>query len=162
MEGVKTIFDCMLTFFSNKKLKGSKNQQQQKKLFLRGNFRPLPNKNVQMLDHFFPFLFPKDSVSVKILDIRLWEVVAKRPLTGTSKVNTHTNRRTDGQTGRRTNRLIESIGPEGRCFEKIGGGVMEVQSCLFHQLGPSDRLGPSWQSRSVNRNVHTSASMSLI
>jgi hypothetical protein len=45
------------------------------------DFRPLPNKNVQMLDHFFPLLFPKDSESLKIL-----EVGAKRPLKGTSKV----------------------------------------------------------------------------
>jgi hypothetical protein len=53
---------------------------------LRGDFRPLPNKNVQMLDHFFPLLFPMDYESLKILDIRLWEVGAKRPLKGTSKV----------------------------------------------------------------------------
>ena len=53
---------------------------------MRGNFRPLPNKNVQMLDHFFPLLFPKNSESLKILDIRLREVGAKRPLNGTSKV----------------------------------------------------------------------------
>ena len=46
-------------------------------------FRPLPNKNVQILDHFFPLIFPKDSESLKILDIRLWEVGAKRPLKGT-------------------------------------------------------------------------------
>jgi hypothetical protein len=26
---------------------------------LRGDFRPLPNKNVQMLDHSFPSLFPQ-------------------------------------------------------------------------------------------------------
>ena len=39
-----------------------------------------------MLDHFFQLLFPKDSESLKILDIRLWEVGAKRPLKGTSKV----------------------------------------------------------------------------
>ena len=52
----------------------------------RGNFRPHPNKNVQMLDHFFPLLFPKDSESLKILDIQLWEVGEKRPLNGTSKV----------------------------------------------------------------------------
>ena len=31
-----------------------------------------------MLDHFFPLLFPKDSESLKILDIRLWEVGSKR------------------------------------------------------------------------------------
>ena len=47
---------------------------------------PLPNKNVQMLDHFFPLLFLKDSESLKILDIRLREVGAKRLLNGTSKV----------------------------------------------------------------------------
>ena len=53
---------------------------------MRGDFRPLPNKNVQMLDHFFPLLFLKDSKSLKIFDIRLQEVGAKRPLNGTSKV----------------------------------------------------------------------------
>ena len=51
-----------------------------------GDFRQLPSKNVQMLDHFFPLLVPKDSESLRILDIRLWEVGAKRPLNGTSKV----------------------------------------------------------------------------
>ena len=36
---------------------------------------------------------------------------AKIPLNGTSKVNRHTDVR--------TNRLIESIGPKGRCFENV-------------------------------------------
>ena len=50
----------------------TKAKSAKKKLFfLRGNLRPLPNKNFQMLDHFFPLLFPKDSESLKILDIRL-------------------------------------------------------------------------------------------
>ena len=40
---------------------------------LRSDFRPLPNKNFQMLDHFFPLLFLKDSESLKILDIQLRE-----------------------------------------------------------------------------------------
>ena len=90
--------------------------------FLCGDVRPLPNKNVQMLDHFFILLFPKHSESLKILDIQLWEVGAKRRSNGTSKVNRQTDRRTDGQTDRQTDRrtfrLIESNGPEGRCFEK--------------------------------------------
>ena len=64
-----------------------------------------------MLDHFFPLLFHKDSKSLKILDIQLLEVGAKRPLNSTSKVNRQTNRQTDGQTHRWTFRLIESIGP---------------------------------------------------
>ena len=81
------------------------NPQQQKKLFVRGDFRPLPNKNVQMLDHFFLLLFPKYSKSLKILDIQFWEVGAKRPLNGTSKVNgqtdTHTHTQTDKSTYRK-------------------------------------------------------------
>ena len=52
-----------------------------------------------------------DSKSLKMVDTRLQEVVAKRRLNGTSKVNT--------QTDTRTNQLIESIGLEGRCFENI-------------------------------------------
>ena len=51
-----------------------------------------------MLDYFFPLLFPKDSESLKILDIRLQEVGAKRPLNGTSKVNRRADGHTDGQT----------------------------------------------------------------
>ena len=58
----------------------TKEKSAKKKLFFCGNFRPLLYKNVQMLDHFFQLLFPKDSKSLKILDIRLWAVGAKRPL----------------------------------------------------------------------------------
>ena len=60
----------------------------------------------------FPLLFLKDSESLKILDIRLWKVGAKRRLNGTSK-----SEHTDRQTHIWKNRLIESTGPEGRCFE---------------------------------------------
>ena len=51
-----------------------------------------------MLDHFFPLLFPKDFKSLKIFDIQLREVGAKRPLTGTSKVNRQTDKHTNKQT----------------------------------------------------------------
>ena len=54
-----------------------------------------------MLDHFFPLRFPKDSESLKIFDLRLWEVVAiktvKRYLKS-EQTDTWTDRRTDGQT----------------------------------------------------------------
>ena len=93
----------------------------EKKTFLWRNFWQFSNKNVHIWDHFFLLLFPKDSESVKILDIQLREVGAKRPLNGTSKVNRRTDGQTDGRTDRRTNRLIESIGPEGRCFENYLG-----------------------------------------
>ena len=56
----------------------------------------------------------KTRKSLKILDIRLREKGAKRLLNGISK-----SEQTDTQTHGRTFRLIESIGPEGRCFEKI-------------------------------------------
>ena len=78
---------------------------------MRGDFRPLPNKNIQILDHFFPLLFPKDSESLKIFDIRLREVGAKRPLNGTSKVNRHTNRQTDRRTDISTYRNHRPRGP---------------------------------------------------
>ena len=84
-------------------------KNQQKKLFLRGNFIPFSNKNVQMLDHFF--LFPKDSEYLKMFDIRLWEVGAKRPLNGTSKVNRQTDRRTHRQTDISTYRKHRPRGP---------------------------------------------------
>ena len=93
--------------------------QQQKKLFLRDDFRQFSNKNVHIWDHFFTLLFPKDSESLKILDIWLREVGAKRRLNCTSKVNKHPDRRTDGRTDRRTNRLIDWIGPEGWFSENI-------------------------------------------
>ena len=100
-----------------------------KNFFLHGDFRPLPNQNVQIWDYFFALLFPKDSESLKILDIRLWEVGAKRRLNGTSKVNTRTN----GQTDRRTFRLIESIGPEGQCFEKIKTTNYSIKETSKHR-----------------------------
>ena len=69
------------------------------KLFLCGLLAPFTSKSSQIWDHFFLVLFPKDSKSLKFLDIRLWEVGSKRRLNGTSKVN----RRTDGRTEKRTN-----------------------------------------------------------
>ena len=56
-----------------------------KKLFLRGDFKPFMSKRFQIWDHFFPLLFPKDSESLKILDIRLQEVGANRRLNGVNK-----------------------------------------------------------------------------
>ena len=44
---------------------------------MRGDFEPLPNKNVQLLDHFFLLLFPKDSEYLKCFDIRLQEMGEK-------------------------------------------------------------------------------------
>ena len=66
-------------------LKKTKNRRRPKKMkkktfFWRGDLRQFSNNNVYIWDHFFPLLFPKDSESLKILDIRFREVGAKRPL----------------------------------------------------------------------------------
>ena len=63
--------------------------------------------------------FPKDSKSLKFLDIQPQEMGAKRPLNGTSKCE---EKKTDRQTHMLTNQLIESIGPEGWCVEKFSEG----------------------------------------
>ena len=74
-----------------------------KTFFLRGDFRKFSNKNVHIWHDFFPLLFPNNFESLKILDIRLREVGAKKTLNGTSKVNRHT----DGHTDRRTHRQTD-------------------------------------------------------
>ena len=84
--------------------------QQKKNFFLRGDFRPLPNKNVQIWDHFFPLLLPKDSESLKILDIWLWEVGAKKLLNGTSK-SEQTNKQTHTHMDKSTYRMHRPRGP---------------------------------------------------
>ena len=95
-------------------------QNQQKKLFfLCGDFRQLSSKNVQMLDHFFPLLFHKNSESLKNIGHPTLGSGGKK----TSKrylKSEQTNGQKDTQTDRPTFRLIESIGPEGRCFENLG------------------------------------------
>ena len=82
-----------------------------KDFFSRGNFKQLLKKIFQIQDHFFPLLFPKDSESLKILDIRLREVGAKRRLNGTSKVNRRTHKHTDRQTDISTYRKHQPRGP---------------------------------------------------
>ena len=87
-------------------------------MFLKKVLFLLVNKNLEKVNFennylFEDFsLFPKDSESLTFLDIQLHEVWAKRLLNCTLKVNTHTQTHTDTHT--QTNRLIESIGPEGR------------------------------------------------
>ena len=66
--------------------------------FLHGNFTPFIIKSFQIWHHFFSLLFPKDSESLKTLDIKLQEVGTKRHLNGASKVNRRTGTQTDGQT----------------------------------------------------------------
>ena len=48
-----------------------KKNPEKKTFFCRGNFRPILSKTVQIWDHFFPLLFPKDYEYLKSLDIGL-------------------------------------------------------------------------------------------
>ena len=88
-----------------------KTKSAKKIFFLRSDFWQFSNKNVQIWDDFFPLLFPNDSESLKILDIGLWEVGAKRRLNGTLKVNTHKDGQTDTQTDISTYRKPWPRGP---------------------------------------------------
>ena len=55
-----------------------------------------PTKKFKHETTSFHYFSPKDSESLKILDIPLWEVGAKRHFNGTSKMNRWTDRRTHG------------------------------------------------------------------
>ena len=87
-------------------------------LFLRSDFTPFICKSFKIWDHFYLLLFPKDSESLKNLDIRLGEVGAKRCLNGTSKVNTHTNTQTDISTYRKHR-------PRGSMLWKLSLGTLQ-------------------------------------
>ena len=69
-----------------------------KTLFAAEIFFIILNKIVQIWDHFFPLISPNDSEYLKILDIGLYKVVAKRPLNGVRKCS----RQIDKQTKKKT------------------------------------------------------------
>ena len=56
-----------------KKILLSKAKFAQNLYFLRNNLTPFKSKSFQIWDHFFPLFSPKDSKSLNVLDIRLWE-----------------------------------------------------------------------------------------
>ena len=70
--------------------KAVKRSEQMKKicknLFCCGNFTTFWSNKVQIWDQLFLFLFPKNLVYLKSLDIWFWEVGAKRLLNGVNKV----------------------------------------------------------------------------
>ena len=88
-------------------------------------------KCAAILDHFQTKMFKSETTSFHYfspripnlsLEIRLWEVGAKRRFNCTSKVNRQTHTRTNTWTFR----LIESIDPEGRCFENYPARKLEL------------------------------------
>ena len=78
--------------------------------FLRGDLDHILPKNDQFWDQFFQAFFPKDSKSLKILDIRLQEVGAKKASKYTTWKGT-SNRHTDTQTDIATTRSNRPSGP---------------------------------------------------
>ena len=76
---------------------------------MRGDFKPFPNTNVQMLDHFFPLLFPQGFRIFKNIghptSVSGGKKTVKRYLKSEQthgQIDGQTDRRTDGQTDRRT------------------------------------------------------------
>ena len=98
------------------KAKSAKN-----KLFLRGDFIPLPSKTVQFWDHLSPTLFPKDSESLKIWtsDSGKWGQNRPQNLVHEKGTNKETNNRP-------TSRLLDWIGPVGRFDENCYNGTIVV------------------------------------
>ena len=105
-----------------------------------GDFTPFISKIFQMWDHFFPLLFPNYLEYLKIWDIHLLEVGAKRWYLKSEQTHKQTNRHTHP----RTNRLIESIGPEPRCFEKLPSiqSFPPPNRCKFSKLTRPFRDAP--------------------
>ena len=68
---------------------------------MRGNFRPLPNKNVQMLDHFFPLLFLQGLRIAENIGHPTSGSEGKKMFKGYLK-SEQTDRQTEGQTHRLT------------------------------------------------------------
>ena len=79
-----------------------------KKKFRCGDFTPFMSKSFQIWDHFFPLLSLKMSESLK----KKFKTVKRYLKSELIHRQTHTH------THIWTNRLIESMGPEGQCFEK--------------------------------------------
>ena len=81
-----------------------------KLFFLFVDFRPLPNKNAQICDHFFTLLFPKDSKYLKNIGHSTAGSGSKKTFERYLK-SEQTDTRTDGQTDKLTYRKHRPRGP---------------------------------------------------
>ena len=84
-----------------------------------------------MWDYFFPLLFPKDSESLKILDIRLQEVGAKKTFKRYLK-SEHTEKQTDRQTDISTYRKHQNRGPMLWKYNRATLSVLIICQVTFH------------------------------
>ena len=96
-----------------------------------GDFTPFIILFFKFWDHFFSLLFPKESESLKILDIQHWEVGGKKTFKHYLK-SEHTDRQTHTQTNTWKFWLIKIIGPEGWCFKKasLTKGLFHFYNCI--------------------------------
>ena len=93
-------------------------------LFMLQRFKTFLEKKVHIWDHFFPLVFPKDSESLTILDIRLWEVGAKSFLNGTSKVN-------------KLKKIIKKTFFAAAILDHFGAKMIKSETISFHYFAPS-------------------------
>ena len=113
-----------------------------------GDFTPLISKSFKSETTSFHYISPKDSESLKILDILLWEVGEQRRFNGTSKVNRQTDRLTDTHMEKSTYRKNR---PRGPMLWKVGwslrykfshyNGAPKDNKALFQRLNLSAWTG---------------------
>ena len=84
-------------------------------LKIRYDFRTFSSKNAQIWDHFFPLLFPQGFWISEVVGHLTSESGGKKMFKRYPKNWAYGQ--TNTQTHRRIFQIIESIGPEGRCFE---------------------------------------------
>ena len=101
LNGVNLACSCTSTYFVPFTRKDKKKVK--KTIVLRDDFIPFPSKNVQIWDRFFPMFFPKYFKCLKSLEIRLWEMGAKKRFKWSEQSVTYT------QTNIRTLGLIDWI-----------------------------------------------------
>ena len=102
-------YNRLMSLYNRLTETGPKNQQ--KKNNCAAIFDNFQTKMFKYETTSFHYFSPRIPNLYKILDIRLWEGGAKRPVNSTSKVNRQTDRRTDVQTDILTYRKHRPRGP---------------------------------------------------
>ena len=115
---------------------------------MRGDFRQFSSKNAQMLDHFFPLFFSKDSKSLKILGIRLQEVGGKKTFKRYLK-SEQTHRHTNPQTHRQTDRHVDF--EKNYCFLFDIGNKHLFDKLIVPQFKMLSKFSVTIKSRGVRK-----------
>ena len=111
------------------------------KFFSRGKFRKLSNKKCSKVRPLLSITFPQGFRISKNIAHSTSGSGGKKTFKRYLK-----SEQTHRQTDRRTNRLIESIGPEGQCFEKLSGQLFSFNSLKGSVVHKCLRILPLQQS----------------